>query len=150
MSPTTGAISNIRFLSGREIGNSFYMAHGGDLAYCRINPRKNRVFIIPEGVDDVLISKEAYILELIDNEYIKSKYVLGAILQSDLVRSQLVRLATGSSSSRARVQEEDFLKAVFIPIPDIKTQSEIHSKMQRILKNYWQTSQSFLKEFVRC
>lgn len=150
VSPTTGAISNIRFLSGREIGNSFYMAHGGDLAYCRINPRKNRVFIIPEGVDDVLISKEAYILELIDNEYIKSKYVLGAILQSDLVRSQLVRLATGSSSSRARVQEEDFLKAVFIPIPDIKTQSEIHSKMQRILKNYWQTSQSFLKEFVRC
>ena len=67
-----------------------------------------------------------------------------------MVRSQLVRLATGSSSSRARVQEDDFLKAVFVPIPDKKTQSEIHQKMQQILKKYWLTSQLFLKEFVAC
>lgn len=150
ISSTTGVISNIRYLPGSEIGNSFYIASGGDLAYCRINPRKNRVFIIPEEVKDVLISKEAYILEIIDNDFIKSKYVLAAILQSDLVRSQLVRLATGSSSSRARVQEDDFLKAVFVPIPDKKTQSEIHHKMRQILKNYWLTSQCFLKEFVMC
>lgn len=148
ISSTTGVISNIRILKGAEIGNSFYLAKGGDLAYCRINPRKNRVFIIPESLDRVLISKEAYILELLEDSEIKSKYVLSAILQSDLVRSQLVRLATGSSSSRARVQENDFLKAVFVPIPDDATQLRIERRLKQMHKKYWELSQSFLKDFV--
>lgn len=148
ISPTTGVISNIRILKGEEIGNSFYKAKGGDLAYCRINPRKNRVFIIPECLDNVLISKEAYILELLENSEIKSKYVLSAILQSDLVKSQLVRLATGSSSSRARVQENDFLNAVFVPIPDDSTQTKIEKKLKKMHKKYWELSQSFLKDFI--
>ena len=101
-------------------------------------------------MEEVLVSKEAYILEIIDNDFIKSKYVLAAILQSDLVRSQLVRLATGSSSSRARVQEDDFLKAVFIPVPDAKTQKILHNKMKKILSDYWKTAQSFIKDFIDC
>lgn len=147
VSPTTGVISNIRKLQGKDIGSSFYIAHGGDLAYCRINPRKNRVFIIPEEFNEVLISKEAYILELNENSEIISKYVLSAILRSDLVRSQLVRLATGSSS-RARVQENDLLNAVFIPIPDKKAQQVIDRKLRSIYQSYWKISQSFLKDFV--
>lgn len=148
VSPTTGVISNIRKLLGDNIGSSFYLAHGGDLAYSRINPRKNRVFIIPEVFDEVLISKEAYILELNDDSEIISKYVLAAILRSDLVRSQLVRLATGSSSSRARVQETDLLHAVYIPIPDKSTQQAIDKKLRKIYSNYWNVSQSFLHDFV--
>lgn len=148
ISPITGVISNIRVMNGNEIGDSYYLAKGGDLAFCRINPRKNRVYIIPENMKDVLISKESYILELIDDSEIKNKYVLAAILQSDLVKSQLVRLATGSSSSRARVQETDFLNAVFIPIPDDASQSKIERKMRAMYKKYWDTSQSFLKDFV--
>lgn len=148
VSPTTGAISNIRKMNGDDIGDSFYVARGGDLAYCRINPRKNRVFIIPENVEEVLISKEAYILSLKEDSKIISKYVLSAILQSDYVKSQLVRLSTGSSSSRARVQENDFLNAVFIPIPEEKIQKEIDKKMKKMYKRYWDVSQSFLKDFV--
>ncbi len=148
ISPTTGVVSNIRIIKGESLGSSFYLAKGGDLAYCRINPRKNRVFIIPECLDNVLISKEAYILELLEDSEIKSKYVLSAILQSDLVKSQLVRLATGSSSSRARVQENDFLTAVFIPIPDDTIQIKIEKKLKKMYKKYWELSQSFLKEFV--
>lgn len=148
VSPTTGAISNIRIMKGSEIGDSFYIAKGGDLAYCRINPRKSRVFIIPEELESVLISKEAYIIDLKEDSSIKSKYVLSAILQSDHVKSQLVRLATGSSSSRARVQETDFLNAVFIPIPDEKVQKDIERKMKQMYKRYWDVSQSFLKDFV--
>jgi hypothetical protein len=148
VSPTTGVISNVRILRGSEIGDSFYVAKGGDLAYCRINPRKNRVFIIPESLDKVLISKESYLLELLEDSEIKSKYVLAAILQSDLVKSQLVRLATGSSSSRARVQEADFLNAVYIPIPDVTTQSRLEKRIKKMYKKYWDVSQSFLKDFV--
>lgn len=150
VSPDTGTISNIRKLKGDEIGNSFYVAHGGDLAYCRINPRKNRVFIIPKDLDTVLVSKEAYIINLLKDCDIISNYVLAAILQSDLVKSQLVRLATGSSSSRARVQEEAFLNSVFIPIPGETVQRKIHRMMSNMYDDYWKVSQKFIKTYVEC
>lgn len=150
VSPNTGVISNIRNVYGNDIGDSFYVAKGGDLAYCRINPRKNRVFIIPNSIDTVLLSKEAYIVKLLENSEIISVYVLAAILQSDLVKSQLVRLSTGSSSSRARVQENDFLNSVFIPIPDIAIQKKIDKKMRKIYQDYWNVSQSFIDAYVSC
>ena len=150
VSPDTGTISNIRKLKGGEIGSSFYVAHGGDLAYCRINPRKNRVFIIPKEIDTVLISKEAYVIELLQESDIISNYVLSTILQSDLVKSQLVRLATGSSSSRARVQEDAFLNSVFVPIPCKTTQKEIHRMMSKTYNDYWMASQNFLRNYVEC
>lgn len=150
VSPDTGTISNIRKLKGDEIGNSFYIAHGGDLAYCRINPRKNRVFIIPKDLDTVLVSKEAYIINLLEDSDIISNYVLAAILQSDLVKSQLVRLATGSSSSRARVQEEAFLNSVFIPIPGETVQRKIHRMISKIYEDYWKVSQKLLQTYIEC
>ena len=150
VSPDTGTISNIRKLKGDEIGNSFYVAHGSDLAYCRINLRKNRVFIIPKDLDTVLVSKEAYIINLLKDCDIISNYVLAAILQSDLVKSQLVRLATGSSSSRARVQEEAFLNSVFIPIPGETVQRKIHRMMSNMYDDYWKVSQKFIKTYVEC
>lgn len=150
ISPDTGTISNIRKMKGAEIGSSFYVAHGGDLAYCRINPRKNRVFIIPNEIDTVLISKEAYVIELLKESNIISNYVLSAILQSDLVKSQLVRLATGSSSSRARVQEDAFLSSVFVPIPQNNTQKQIHKRMSKAYEDYWQVSQKFISNYVEC
>lgn len=150
VSPDTGTISNIRKLKGDEIGNSFYVAHGGDLAYCRINPRKNRVFIIPKDLDTVLVSKEAYIINLLKDCDIISNYVLAAILQSDLVKSQLVRLATGSSSSRARVQEEAFLNSVFIPIPSEIIQRKIHRMISKIYEDYWKVSQKLLQTYIEC
>lgn len=150
ISPNTGTISNIRKLKGSEIGDSFNLAKGGDVAYTRINPRLNRVFIIPEEINEVLISKEAYILSLKDDGMIISNYVLATILQSELVKSQLVRLATGSSSSRARVQQDAFLNSVFIPIPDIATQRKIHKYMSKAYKGYWDASQKFLRNYTEC
>lgn len=150
VSPDTGTISNIRKLKGNEIGDSFNLAKGGDIAYTRINPRLNRVFIIPEEIEEVLISKEAYVLSLHNESMIISNYVLAAILQSELVKSQLIRLATGSSSSRARVQQDAFLNSVFIPIPDLATQRKIHRNMSKAYNDYWGASQKFLKNYTEC
>lgn len=150
VSPDTGTISNIRKLKGNEIGDSFNLAKGGDIAYTRINPRLNRVFIIPEEIEEVLISKEAYVLSLHNESMIISNYVLAAILQSELVKSQLIRLATGSSSSRARVQQDAFLNSVFIPIPDLATQRKIHRNMCKAYNDYWGASQKFLKNYTEC
>lgn len=150
VSPDTGTISNIRKLKGDEIGDSFNVAKGGDIAYTRINPRLNRVFIIPDEIEEVLISKEAYVLSLHNESMIISNYVLAAILQSELVKSQLIRLATGSSSSRARIQQDAFLNSVFIPIPDLATQRKIHRNMSKTYNDYWDASQKFLKNYTEC
>jgi type I restriction enzyme M protein len=150
ISPMTGAVSNIRKFKGEELGDSFNVGKKGDLAYSRINPRKSRVFIIPDDIDEVLLSKEVYVIKMLEKSPIISKYVMAAILQSDPVREQLVRIATGSSSSRARVQEDDFLKSVFIPIPLKKTQKKIDQKMKSFLSGYWKTSQEYLNNFVEC
>lgn len=150
ISPMTGAVSNIRRFRGEEIGDSFNVGRKGDLAYSRINPRKNRVFVIPDDIDEVLLSKEVYILKMREDSPIISKFVLAAILQSDPVREQLVRIATGSSSSRARVQEDDFLLSVFVPVPSVDVQKNIDKKMRAFLSDYWKISQKCLKSYVEC
>lgn len=148
ISPDTGTISNIRYLDGININSAMHQFIGGDLIYSRINPRKNRVTIIPSSIKSGLVSKEVYIIDLIKNEYINSKYVLCALLQSKAVKNQLVRLATGSSSSRARVPENDMLEYVFIPIPDEKTQKQIDTIGNNILNEYWSSSQKYIDGFI--
>ena len=97
-----------------------------------------------------MLSKEVYIIKMLEDSPIISKHVLAAILQSDPVREQLVRIATGSSSSRARVQEDDFLLSVFVPVPSVEVQKKIDKRMQSFLSEYWKTSQKCLKKYVEC
>lgn len=148
ISPDTGTISNIRYLNGSQINSSMNCFSGGDLIYSRINPRKNRVTVIPDNIQNGVVSKEVYVLNLKENDYINSKYVLCALLQSKAVKNQLVRLATGSSSSRARVPEDDMIEFVYIPVPEIEVQERIHEKYKAILDEYWNTSQNFINGFI--
>lgn len=148
ISPNTGTISNIRYVKGSSINSSMHVFHGGDIIFSRINPRKNRVAVIPKTINEGLVSKEAYVLKIKNNAYINNQYVLCALLQSEHVCRQIIRLATGSSSSRARVYEDDLLEYVFVPIPSDTLQKQIAKRQETIYTNYWNTSQSFLKGFV--
>lgn len=148
ISPNTGAISNVRYVKGTCINSSMHTFHGGDVIFSRINPRKNRVTVIPEEIKEGLVSKEAYILKLKKNIYVKNEYVLCALLQSEHVCKQIVRLATGSSSSRARVYEDDLLEYVYVPVPDCGLQNQIAVRQKDIYTKYWDASQKFLKGFV--
>lgn len=148
ISPDTGTISNIRYLNGSQINSSMNFFNGGDLIYSRINPRKNRVTVIPDDIQNGIVSKEVYVLHLKANNYINSKYVLCALLQSKAIKNQLVRLATGSSSSRARVPEEDMLDFVYIPVPEASVQERIHDKYKTISEEYWNASQKFIDGFI--
>ncbi len=60
----------------------------------------------------------------------------------------MVRLATGSSSSRARVPETDMIEFIYIPVPENEIQEIIHEKFKTILDNYWNTSQNFIAGFI--
>lgn len=148
ISPNTGLISNIRYVKGNEISSDRYIFHGGDILFTRINTRKNRITIIPDMIEEGLVSEEVYILKLKDNNYIKYKTVLCSLLQSDMVKNQIVRLSTGSSSSRARVHYNDLLEYVYVPVPDEDFQENINDTYISILNGYWNASQTFLKNYV--
>jgi type I restriction enzyme M protein len=147
ISEATGAISNIRRLRGSEIGSSRFTFKGGDLLFTRINPRKNRVTIIPDEIAEGYVSTEVYNLHLLANSKILDNHVLRSLLQTPIVQRQIGRLGTGSSSSRARVQEDDFLNHVFIPIPSHEVQAEISLRMRKALSSYWKSSQLLLDAF---
>jgi type I restriction enzyme M protein len=151
ISSGTGSVTNIRRVKGFEIKNSFHKFKSGDILFSRINPRKSRVTIAPKIEGIGLVSKEVYNIKIIPNNYISydTRYCMCAILQSDYVKSQIVRLSTGSSSSRARVQIEDFLNDVYIPIPDLQKQIEISSSTYQAFIELWNESQNFLKIFVK-
>ncbi|MHC1738811.1 MAG: N-6 DNA methylase [Ignavibacteriaceae bacterium] len=148
ISPISGIVTNIRYILGAHINSDMHSFSNGDLLFTRINPRISRVTITPEDIDYGLVSKEVYIIKLKPNEYILDKYVLCSILQSEHVKNQVVRLSTGSSSSRARVHLEDFLKDVYIPIPGKEIQEQISKKLSKCYNSLWKESQEYLKTFV--
>ncbi|MBQ7923179.1 MAG: N-6 DNA methylase, partial [Clostridia bacterium] len=151
ISETTGVITNIRKLKGAELNqSSFHKFYPGDILFTRINPRKNRIAIAPPIDDYGLVSKEVYRLEMISNPYIQrdNRYVLCTILQSEHVKNQIIRLSTGSSSSRARVQEEDLLADVYIPIPEEELQARISKSTENATMEIWDCSQKYLKIYT--
>lgn len=152
ISSETGTVSNIRILTGNEINaSSLHAFYPDDILFTRINPRKSRVTIAPPIKSRGLVSKEVYRIVLKkDNPHIKNKnrFVLLSLLQAEHVKNQIVRLATGSSSSRARVQVDDLLNDVYVPIPDEKTQEKISNSNYDMMKAYWSVSQNYLNTFV--
>ena len=151
ITPMTGLISNIRHMRGSAItADSLYAFEAGDILFTRINPRISRVAIVPPIKIKGVVSKEVFRIKMIENNpHIKpeNKYFLVALLQSQLVRLQIVRLSTGSSSSRARVQD-DFLANVFIPVPDVAIQKQLSDNAYINMIDYWNTSQQVLGRFV--
>ena len=149
ISPQTGTITNIRKVKGCDIGDSFHKFYAGDILFTRINPRISRVAIAPEVEGYGIVSKEVYRIVYKENEYIKreNKYVICALLQNENVIRQIVRLSTGSSSSRARVQVEDLLNDVYIPILGEKTQKKISDSIYKMSKKIWNQAQQLLKNY---
>lgn len=151
ISPQTGSITNVRKVSGKEIGDSFHLFYGGDILFTRINPRINRVAIAPPVKPFGIMSKEIYRILYKKNKYIseENRYVICAILQNEWVIKQIIRLSTGSSSSRARVQVEDLLNDAYIPVLDEKVQKEISDSTYSVSKKLWNLSQKILKSYVK-
>lgn len=151
ISPQTGTITNIRKVKGRDIGDSFHKFYEGDILFTRINPRISRVAIVPELEGYGIVSKEVYRIVYKKNTYIneKNKYVICALLQNENVIKQIVRLSTGSSSSRARVQVEDLLNDVYIPILSEDSQKQISDSIYKISKEIWDQAQKLLKTYQK-
>ena len=146
ISPQTGTITNIRRVKGKDIGDSFHKFYAGDILFTRINPRISRVAIAPELKEYGIVSKEVYRIVYKDNAYIN---VICALLQNENVIKQIVRLSTGSSSSRARVQVEDLLNDVYIPILSEKAQKRISDSIYQMSKEIWDQAQKLLETYQK-
>ncbi len=147
ISPVTGTITNVRKVQGINLAGKYYKFSACDIIFSRINPRKSRVAIAPPITGYGITSKEAYILNILDdNPYInpKYKYALCAILQSSTVQNQMIRLTTGSSSSRERIYPEEFLNEVYVPVLPIEVLEVLHNNIEKITKDLWDISQNYL------
>lgn len=149
ISPITGTITNIRRLEGKKINGTLNKFYSGDILFTRINPRISRVAIAPDIEGFGLVSKEVFRIVYKKNKYIsyENRYVLCAILQNENVVKQIVRLSTGSSSSRARVQAEDLLNEVYIPILPEETQKKISMSLQDSVSRVWKQAQMLLNVY---
>ena len=152
ISESTGAITNIRKVLGVDItSKSLVGFQSNDILFSRINPRKNRITLVPDIEDSTpcVTSGEVYVLKLKDNNgYIDKKNfaALIPILRSKLVKQQIVRLGVGSSSSRARVYVDD-LEGIRLPIlkkEDLKTLAKL---TEQNAQEIWDHSQRYLEKY---
>ncbi|MGT2865818.1 HsdM family class I SAM-dependent methyltransferase [Streptococcus fryi] len=156
ISESTGAVTNIRKLLGKEINSaSLVEFKPGDILFSRINPRKNRITLIPdieyESDMKFVTSGEIYVLNLKEkNGYFscKNKNALVPILRSPFVKEQIVRLGVGSSSSRSRVYPED-LEGVRIPILDEKKLIKLSEIATKNSLSIWEESQKYIENHIR-
>ena len=85
----TGSLTNVRSRDGGRFIGTLHLASEGDLIFVRINPRQNRVLLIPKGVGPkVVVSPETHRLVLRPDSPIVSLEVLAAIMRTKLVMQQ--------------------------------------------------------------
>jgi type I restriction enzyme, S subunit len=99
-----------------ELGSSKNMCYIGNVLFCKMNPRNNRVWYI-EKTDiydlPLLCSSEFIPLEPYD---VNPSY-LSFYLQSNAFKKQVAKYVRGATKSRERINPIDFMK-INIPIPD--------------------------------
>ena len=155
ISESTGAVTNIRRLKGNQINsNSLVVFEPGDILFSRINPRKNRVTLIPnfDKAEDIncVTSGEIYVLKYKKNSYISASNInaLVPILRSNGVKKQIVRLGGGSSSSRARVYVDD-LENVQIPKISVEKLNRLSALATLNSNSIWEESQKYISNYIK-
>lgn len=84
----------------------------GEILFSLLNPRHMRATVIPEASGQVLCSAEFGVFKSVGDPY-----EILALLHDPRVRAQLAPLGRGTSSSRRRIETEDFLD-IYVPRVD--------------------------------
>jgi type I restriction enzyme M protein len=145
ISENTGMISNIRKIKGKYILGCKVKFESGDILFTRLYPDKGRIAIIPDEIKEGATSTEISIIRPMDKNNF-DPYVLYASLKSSIVTNQVKDLIAGTSSSRPRINNE-LLKEILVPIPPEEEREKIAELMKESIKNYWDSSQKYLKNY---
>lgn len=127
ISDYNGTLEKIDMIKATEIkSNALNYIHPGEIYFTRINPRKRRIGIVPTILDNsIFLSNEVYALRYKENDFLSkdNQYLIVPILRSSSLTKQIMLLATGSSSSRARISPES--------VSNLEIPRELLEKMQK-------------------
>ena len=112
----------------------------GDIFLVSINPKLNRVVLVPDGISEIWTTNEGFTIELIERSPFVHIGYLAAALRAPYVVRQMMRLATGSSSSRARLNEED-LAALKLPLVGETAQRQLGDVTRAAANASWRANQ---------
>lgn len=136
ISEENGALLKVSRQKGFTItSSSLNEIKPGEIYFTRINPRKRRIGLVPRSLNEsIYISGEVYKLKLKDNKYLdlNSQYAILPLLRSKAVTQEIMGLATGSSSSRARISRES-VADINLPLEYFEDKEELEKKSYQIL-----------------
>lgn len=101
--------------------------HEGDVIFSKINPRIQRMAVIPKSDYQLVCSNEFEILRPKEGV---DPYVLCHLLRTEMVKNQIVNLTSGTSSSHNRIKTEQLME---IELP-IRTDAEFYKNSAKELK----------------
>ncbi|MBL7149897.1 MAG: restriction endonuclease subunit S [Candidatus Cloacimonetes bacterium] len=100
----------------KELGSEKNICETGNILFCKMNPRKNRVWHIKDKRDLPMLCSSEFVPLIpsdVDSEY------LTLYLSSNYFTNQLKQYIKGATKSRSRVNPTDLMKTK-IPLPDRK------------------------------
>lgn len=115
------------------------VCYPGDLLFSKINPRIQRVLVLPELNFPLTCSSEFEILNTISEI---SNYGIKLLLMLPSVKTQILSLTSGTSSSHNRIKTKE-LGSVLIPCP--KKNTKLHEDFYNQLNVYEKKMQNFNK-----
>jgi len=137
----TGEIVSYKEVFGKEIKGPKIRFSPGDILFSRMYPWKGKVAMVPEikGWEGIA-SSEFYVIKLKKREEPINKYLLYALLRSDVVKKQAKYLVCGTSSSRPRIKNYD-LRSIRLPILSNKAAKKLASETCKALTSLWSAKQ---------
>ncbi len=118
---------------GAKILSQKILIESGDVVISRLNPRKNRVAIIPENKtkNKLIGSSELYSMfskyDKEHNQYVHPKF-LALFLKIGYSKKQMYKIS-GLTPSRSRIPIEEF-KKILIPLPKLDEQLKILKRIE--------------------
>lgn len=111
---------------GGEIGSTKQIVRPGDVLVCKINPRINRVWVIPEALGQRQIASSEWIVlrPLYGQPEFYSEY-----FKSEVFRDALTSQVSGVGGSLTRARPKDVARYP-VPLPSIEEQKSIVEKLQ--------------------
>lgn len=125
----TFASGKPEYLKGSDIGSSKQVVQSGDVLVCKINPRINRVWVVPTKGNYRQIASSEWIN--VRNEEFDSRYLKYAF-KSQSFRDLICSEVTGVGGSLTRAQPKK-VAGYKIPVAPIHEQKRIADKLDSVL-----------------
>ena len=131
-------------INANNIGSSKNVTRPGDVLFCKMNPRINRVWIIDEVKTKYSLCSSEF-LPLVPNEQINPKF-LSYILKSPYFQQYAKQKAKAATKSRERVNPKEVLEIPILYPEKVELQSTIATDLDRKMTEAEKMRQAALRQ----